>query len=54
MDLPKHVFFEGKIVPFEDAKVSVATHAFHYGTAVFGGIRDIGTMRRKAVCFSSL
>jgi branched-chain amino acid aminotransferase len=39
MDLPEHVFFEGKIVPFEDAKVSVATHALHYGTAVFGGIR---------------
>ena len=39
MDLPKHAFFEGKIVPFEDAKISVATHAFHYGTAVFGGIR---------------
>jgi branched-chain amino acid aminotransferase len=33
------VFFEGKIVPFEEAKVSVATHAFNYGTAVFGGIR---------------
>jgi branched-chain amino acid aminotransferase len=39
MELPKHVFFEGKIVPFEQAKVSVATHAFNYGTAVFGGIR---------------
>ena len=39
MDLPKHVYFEGKIVPFEDAKVSVATHAFNYGTEVFGGIR---------------
>lgn len=39
MDLPRHVFFEGKIVPFEEAKVSVATHAFNYGTAVFGGIR---------------
>lgn len=39
MELPKHVFFEGKIVPFEEAKVSVATHAFNYGTAVFGGIR---------------
>jgi branched-chain amino acid aminotransferase len=39
MDLPKHVYFEGKIVPFEEAKVSVATHAFNYGTAVFGGIR---------------
>ena len=39
MDLPKHVYFEGKIVPFDEAKVSVATHAFNYGTAVFGGIR---------------
>lgn len=39
MDLPKHVFFEGKIVPFDKAKVSVATHAFNYGTAVFGGLR---------------
>jgi branched-chain amino acid aminotransferase len=39
MNLPKHVFFEGKIVPFEDAKVSVVTHAFNYGTAVFGGLR---------------
>jgi branched-chain amino acid aminotransferase len=39
MDLPKHVFFEGSIVPFEQAKISVATHAFNYGTAVFGGIR---------------
>ena len=38
MDLPKNVFFEGKIVPFEEAKISVATHAFNYGTAVFGGI----------------
>jgi len=39
VDLPKYVFFEGKIVPFEDAKVSVATHALHYGTGVFGGLR---------------
>lgn len=34
-----HAYFEGKIVPFSEAKVSVATHAFNYGTAVFGGIR---------------
>jgi branched-chain amino acid aminotransferase len=39
VDLPKHVFFEGKIVPFEDAKISVSTHALHYGTGVFGGLR---------------
>jgi len=37
--LPKHAFFEGKIVPFGEANVSIATHAFNYGTAVFGGIR---------------
>ena len=39
MVLPKHVFFEGNIVPFNDAKISVATHALHYGTGVFGGLR---------------
>ena len=32
-------FFRGKIVPIADAKVSVMTHALHYGTAVFEGIR---------------
>ena len=47
MDLPKHAFFEGKIVPFEDAKISVATHAFHYGTAVFGGIRGYWNDEKK-------
>jgi branched-chain amino acid aminotransferase len=39
MDLPKHAYFQGKIVPYSDAKVGVATHALNYGTAVFGGIR---------------
>jgi branched-chain amino acid aminotransferase len=47
MDLPKHVFFEGHIVPFEDAKVSVATHALNYGTAVFGGIRGYWNDEKK-------
>lgn len=32
-------FFRGRIVPLSEAKVSVATHALHYGTAVFEGIR---------------
>lgn len=39
MAIPKFVFFNGKIVPYEDAKVGVLTHALNYGTAVFGGIR---------------
>ena len=32
-------FFRGKNVPIADANVSVMTHALHYGTAVFEGIR---------------
>jgi branched-chain amino acid aminotransferase len=36
---PNYAFFDGKIVPIEDAKISVMTHAFNYGTAVFGGLR---------------
>lgn len=47
MDLPKHVFFEGKIVPFEEAKISVATHALHYGTGVFGGLRGYWNDEKK-------
>ena len=49
MDLPKNVFFEGKIVPFEEAKISVATHAFNYGTAVFGGIRGYWNDEKKKI-----
>ena len=32
-------YFEGEYVAMRDAKVSVMTHAFMYGTAVFEGIR---------------
>ncbi len=32
-------YFEGAVVPIGEATVSVATHALHYGTAVFEGIR---------------
>ncbi len=34
-------WFQGKCVPFEEARVSIATHALHYGTAAFGGMRAI-------------
>jgi branched-chain amino acid aminotransferase len=32
-------YFEGKLVPLRDARISVMTHAFNYGTAVFEGVR---------------
>lgn len=47
MEQARFAFFEGKVVPFADAKVSVATHAFNYGTAVFGGIRGYWNEEQK-------
>ncbi len=35
----KEAYFEGKYVPTEDAKLSIMTHAFNYGTGLFEGIR---------------
>lgn len=32
-------YLRGQFVPFSDANISIATHALHYGTAAFGGIR---------------
>ncbi len=34
-----YAYFNGEIVPMGEAKVSVATHALHYGTACFEGVR---------------
>jgi branched-chain amino acid aminotransferase len=34
-----YAFFEGKIVPVEEATVSIATHALQYGTGCFAGVR---------------
>ncbi|MFH1906824.1 MAG: branched-chain amino acid transaminase [Chloroflexota bacterium] len=47
MDLPKHAFFQGKIVPYSEAKIGVATHALNYGTAVFGGLRGYWNEEKK-------
>ncbi len=34
-------YFKGQFVPFEQATISIATHALHYGTGAFGGLRGI-------------
>jgi branched-chain amino acid aminotransferase len=49
VDLSKHAFFEGKIVPLSDAKISIATHGFLYGTAVFGGMRAYWNEEKKCL-----
>ena len=33
------VYFDNQYVPLRDARVSILTHALHYGTGVFEGIR---------------
>ncbi len=35
----QYAFFEGNFVPLEDAKVSIMTHAFMYGTGIFDSVR---------------
>jgi branched-chain amino acid aminotransferase len=37
--MPKYAFFKGQIVPIEEARVSIMTHALNYGTGCFEGIR---------------
>ncbi len=37
--MPEHAFFEGRFVPIGEAKISIMTHAFNYGTGAFEGIR---------------
>lgn len=36
---PSYAYFRGRIVPIQEATVSVMTHALNYGTAAFGGLR---------------
>ena len=43
------IWANGELVPWEDAKVHVLTHALHYGTGVFEGIRAYETDRGTAI-----
>ena len=44
-----HAFFRGNVVPISQAKVGVMTHALHYGTGVFEGIRGNWNEEKGAV-----
>ena len=43
------IWMNGEFVPYEDAKVHVLTHALHYGTGVFEGVRAYETPRGTAI-----
>jgi branched-chain amino acid aminotransferase len=38
-----YIWFNGEMVPWADANVHVLTHAMHYGTSVFEGVRCYNT-----------
>ncbi|HAR62460.1 MAG: branched chain amino acid aminotransferase [Candidatus Margulisiibacteriota bacterium] len=44
-----YALFKGKIVPLEEAKISVVTHALNYGTGVFEGIRGYYNEEKQSI-----
>lgn len=49
MEAGKIAYFEGSYVPIADAKISILTHAFNYGTGLFEGIRGYYSPERENV-----
>jgi branched-chain amino acid aminotransferase len=45
MKTSRYIWHEGKLVPWEQATVHVLSHALHYGSSVFEGIRVYKTPR---------
>ena len=45
----KKVWMNGRLVDFADAKIHVFTHAVHYGSGLFEGIRCYNTKRGPAI-----
>ena len=43
------IWFNGKFIDWDDAKVHVLTHALHYGSSVFEGIRCYATSEGPAI-----
>jgi len=51
MSFPKSdvIWMNGKLVPWDDAKIHVGSHVIHYGSAVFEGVRCYNTPEGPAV-----
>ena len=43
------IWSDGQLVPWHEARVHVLTHAMHYGTSVFEGVRAYSTPRGPAI-----
>lgn len=48
--MPPYAFFHKRFMPLSEAKIGILTHAFHYGTACFEGIRGNWDSERQKFC----
>ncbi len=44
-----HIWFNGKFLESEEANINLMTHALHYGTGIFEGIRAYASDRGNAI-----
>jgi len=47
MQPTQYIWLNGKFVPWNEAKIHVLTHALHYGTGLFEGIRVYATRKGR-------
>ena len=45
------IWFNGELIPYEDAKIHVMSHVVHYGSSVFEGIRCYNTKKSGTAVF---
>ena len=48
-DQSKYIWFDGNIMPWEDAQIHVMSHVLHYGSGVFEGIKCYTTDQGPAI-----
>lgn len=46
---PEKIWFNGRIVPWQEANIHVMSHVVHYGSSVFEGIRSYETPQGVAI-----
>jgi branched-chain amino acid aminotransferase len=47
--MPSYAYFHKQFVPLSEAKLGIMTHALHYGTAIFEGIRGNWNSQQKQI-----
>jgi len=48
--MPPYAFFQKQFMPLSEAKIGILTHALHYGTACFDGIRGNWDSEQERFC----